>query len=256
MKKIYSALLRINKVRSLISFFQAFFYIKILRNKPKQFIGDSTNISDKTISSNMRIIHEDGSLPEHPSEKFLFNIGLNQGNPKSDMIIEPVNSILASKICDKEMIKVLSIGPRSMGEILNIQSHGYPYKNIYAIDLFSISKKIQIGDIHNLPYQDNFFDVVFCGWVIAYSENKKLAVSEICRVLKPGGLFSIGVSYSPETNDEQINKRGYLVGTKDRLNDSYEIQDLFDDMIDKVYFRTCPEDLKKHSQIIITGSVK
>ena len=33
--------------------------------------------------------------------------------------------------------------------------------------LSKISKKIQIGDIDNLPYQDNFFDVVFCSMEIA-----------------------------------------------------------------------------------------
>ena len=176
MKKIYFSLLRINRLRSLISFFLAFIYLKILRRKPKLFSGDSSNISKKTLSSNMRIINENGNLPSHPTEKFLFNIGLNQGNPKSNMIIEPVNSILASKIYDKEKLKVLSIGPRSMGEILNIQSHGYEYKNIYAIDLFSISKKIKIGDIHDIPYSDDFFDIVFCGWVIAYSENKIIRI--------------------------------------------------------------------------------
>ena len=256
MKKIYFSLLRINKLRSLISFILAFIYLKILRKKPKIFLGDTSNISNKTLSSNMRIINENGSLPKHPTEKFLFNIGLNQGNPKSNMIIEPINSISASKIYNKEKLKVLSIGPRSMGEILNIQSHGYDYKNIYAIDLFSISKKIKIGDIHDIPYSDDFFDIVFCGWVLAYSENKKLAVREICRVLKSGGLFSIGVSYSPVSNDEQISKRGYLVGSKDRLRDSSEIEDLFDDKIDEIYFRTNPKNLSEHSQIIITGSIK
>ncbi|MAZ46358.1 MAG: hypothetical protein CMM98_02125 [Rickettsiales bacterium] len=255
-RKFYKLFLRINALRNLISFTKAFFYLKILRKKPKIYNGNKENISSKTISSNMRVVHEEGKLPEHPTERFLFNIGLNQGNPKSDMIIEPVNSVLSSKLIPKERVKVLSIGPRSLGEILNIQSHGYEYKNISAIDLFSISSKINIGDIHNIPYEDDKFDVIFCGWVIAYSENKKLACSEIVRVLKPGGIFSIGVSYSPITNEEQIKKRGYLIGTKDRIINTQEIKDLFENSINQIYFETNPENKDLHSQIILTGSVK
>jgi SAM-dependent methyltransferase len=255
-KKIYLIFLRINSLRSIISFVKAFVYLQVLRKKPKIFNGDDKNISDKTVASNMRIIHEDGTLPEHPTSKFLFNIGLNQGNPKSDMLIEPVNAVLSSRISAKIDAEVLSIGPRSLGEVLNIQSHGYQYKKIKAVDLFSISSKIDVGDIHNLPYADNSFDVVFCGWVIAYSENKKLAASEITRVLKPGGIFSIGVSYSPKTNEEQILQRGYLVGSEDRLESTAQILELFEDNVGRIYFETNPEDLGKHSQIICTGSVK
>jgi len=256
LKKMYVIFLRINSLRSGISFIKAFIYLQVLRKKPRVFSGDDNNISNKTIASNMRIIHEDGTLPEHPTSKTFFNIGLNQGNPKSDMIIEPVNSVLSSRLSKKIDAKVLTIGPRSLGEVLNIQSHGYQYKNIKAVDLFSISSKIDIGDIHNLPYDDNSFDVVFCGWVVAYSENKKLAVSEIARVLKPNGIFSIGVSYSPKTNEEQIRERGYLIGSEDRLENTAQILELFEDNVKNIYFETNPEDLRKHSQIICTGSVK
>jgi hypothetical protein len=255
-KKIYSTSLRINLLRSSIAFLKAFFYLKILRKQPRVFHGDDKNISENTLTSNMRIISEKSDLPKHPTSKFIFNIGLNQGNPKSDMIIEPVNAVLSSKIRKKMDVKVLTVGPRSLGEVLNIQAHGYQYKNISAIDLFSISSKIDVGDIHSLPYADNSFDVVLCGWVIAYSENKKLAASEIARVLKPGGIFSIGVSYSPQTNAEQIQARGYLIGSEDRLEKAVDVFDLFEDNLDKIYFQTNPEDAEKHSQIICTGSIK
>ena len=137
--KIYVIFLRINSLRSLIAFIKSFVYLKILKKKTKIFSGNDSNISSKTVSSNMRIIHEEGNLPEHPTEKFIFNIGMNQGNPKSDMIIEPVNAILSSRLSKKNEMQVLSIGPRSLGEVLNIQSHGYSYNNIKAVDLFSIS---------------------------------------------------------------------------------------------------------------------
>ena len=43
-----------------------------------------------------------------------------------------------------------------------------------------------------LPYDDNSFDMVFSNFVIEYIPDKEMFVSEIYRVLKPGGKFYIG----------------------------------------------------------------
>ncbi len=39
--------------------------------------------------------------------------------------------------------------------------------------------------------EDNTFDVVFCHNVLEYIEDKEAVVKELCRVLKPGGMFSV-----------------------------------------------------------------
>jgi SAM-dependent methyltransferase len=44
-----------------------------------------------------------------------------------------------------------------------------------------------IGDIHNLPFAENTQDAIVCLAVLEHVENPFLAVSEIYRVLKPGG---------------------------------------------------------------------
>jgi len=44
------------------------------------------------------------------------------------------------------------------------------------------------ADIHNLPFTDNTFDVVFCNHVLEHIEGDKKAMQELFRVLKPGGF--------------------------------------------------------------------
>ncbi len=41
-------------------------------------------------------------------------------------------------------------------------SHGL---NIRGLDLFSCSPRIDVGDMHDMRYADNSFDVIFLGWV-------------------------------------------------------------------------------------------
>lgn len=49
-----------------------------------------------------------------------------------------------------------------------------------------------IGDISYLSdIADNFFDVVICHNVLEYVDNKEQVISELYRVLKPGGVLSI-----------------------------------------------------------------
>ena len=58
--------------------------------------------------------------------------------------------------------------------------------NISDIDLFSYSPLVKLMDIHNLNFEDNYFDIVYAAWVIAYSDNKSKAISEMERVKKKG----------------------------------------------------------------------
>lgn len=48
-------------------------------------------------------------------------------------------------------------------------------------------------NVLNLSFPDNKFDVVFCNAVIQYLSNYELAVSEMLRVLKPGGRIILSV---------------------------------------------------------------
>jgi len=47
-----------------------------------------------------------------------------------------------------------------------------------------------LGDINKLPFEDDSFDVVFSGGVLEYFENYEIPISEMIRVLRPGGVFA------------------------------------------------------------------
>ena len=49
------------------------------------------------------------------------------------------------------------------------------------------------GDIKSLPFEDNLYDAVICSEVLEHLESLDDAVSEIVRVLKPGGVLAVSV---------------------------------------------------------------
>ena len=49
------------------------------------------------------------------------------------------------------------------------------------------------GSLLNLPFENTFFDAVLCNHVLEHIENADRALSEIFRVLKPGGSLIVGV---------------------------------------------------------------
>ena len=57
----------------------------------------------------------------------------------------------------------------------------------------------QQGSVYQLPYKENFFDLIICSEVLEHLEDYHAAIDEIYRVLKPGGKFLSSVpSYWPE----------------------------------------------------------
>ena len=59
-------------------------------------------------------------------------------------------------------------------------------------------------DAESLPYDDNSFDIVISGMVFGLFPNQGKAVSEMFRVLRPGGLISLG-AHGPEHYWEAID---------------------------------------------------
>jgi ubiquinone/menaquinone biosynthesis C-methylase UbiE len=53
--------------------------------------------------------------------------------------------------------------------------------------------EIVVGDAESMPFQDNYFDVVFMTETFAYIQDRPKALSEVWRVLKHGGVFIVTV---------------------------------------------------------------
>jgi ubiquinone/menaquinone biosynthesis C-methylase UbiE len=94
--------------------------------------------------------------------------------------------------------KILDVGC-GYTSVLNL----LPKSERYGIDIvinglkrnFSLSKEIRWinGTAENLPFENNFFDIVFCANGIDHFDNPRKALLEIKRVLKNKGLFILTV---------------------------------------------------------------
>lgn len=57
--------------------------------------------------------------------------------------------------------------------------------------LRNLSSKLNVGDAEDLRFPDAFFDVVYSWGVLHHTPNTQKAISEVHRVLKPGGIARI-----------------------------------------------------------------
>jgi SAM-dependent methyltransferase len=60
-------------------------------------------------------------------------------------------------------------------------------ENYITADIESPLAKIKL-DVHDMPFPEGSFDVVFCNHVLEHVKDDLLAMKEIYRVLKPGGF--------------------------------------------------------------------
>jgi ubiquinone/menaquinone biosynthesis C-methylase UbiE len=96
-----------------------------------------------------------------------------------------------------------------------------------------------------IPYQDNIFDKVFCNNVVYFWQNPEKDLSEILRVLKPGGKFFAGIRtketmlklpftrygftmYSPQEFEEVLKQNhfkntGYALHTEEEVEFNGEL---------------------------------
>ena len=54
-------------------------------------------------------------------------------------------------------------------------------------DTEEVKKRVsfKVGSAYDIPFEENFFDLVMCGGATSFMDNKNKAVSEYFRVLKP-----------------------------------------------------------------------
>lgn len=89
--------------------------------------------------------------------------------------------------------KVLHVAPEQCfyGRFKKLKNLDYT-----TADLVSPIADIHM-DIHDIPFEENTFDVVFCNHVLEHVNDDQQCMRELCRVLKPGGMAIMQVPYIP-----------------------------------------------------------
>jgi SAM-dependent methyltransferase len=236
LKFIARKLLSVGKIRNNFCFLRAFYFCKI-KNEMKNFEEVTDETWKNTLDSNKRIVfNKNINLPKKTSLKSVFAVGRSLAGGSTNLLLQAIKKKYNKS--ELKNLKVLSIGPRAEGEIFNIFAHGFELNNITGLDLFSYSPYIKLGDMHNLEFNNEEFDIVLMGWCLAYSNNKKKALLEVKRVMSKNGLLVIGYSVNKKmTDQDQINKRGYLIRSPyNQINNMENLDDLANSIDLKMFY--------------------
>lgn len=94
-------------------------------------------------------------------------------------------------------LKVLHIAP----ELCFLKMfNSMPNIDYITADLESPWAKVKM-DVHAIPFEDNTFDVIFCNHLLEHVDDDKRALSEMYRVMKPGGW---GIMQSPVNETREV----------------------------------------------------
>jgi SAM-dependent methyltransferase len=158
-------------------------------------------------------------------------------SPRMELLIRPL-SVIESLAKDA---RILIIGPRNEYDLLLLAAHGFSLGHIRGLDLISYSPWIDLGDMHAMPYADNSWDAVLCGWTLSYSATPNKAAAEILRIVRDGGMVAIGVEYSTLNESDEKALGGYAIQERNRLaervNSVDQILELFAPHVKEVFFR-------------------
>lgn len=128
----------------------------------------------------------------------------NYNNPNDFFKFAEINpTVLAIKPYIKEGMSILEVGSGT-GELISYLQFTFPKIKTFGLDFSSVSisnstmnsQKFNIpvafaeGDIQNMSFPDNTFDIVYGDQVLAHLSNVNGALREIYRVTKVGGIVA------------------------------------------------------------------
>ncbi len=154
---------------------------------------------------------------------------------RPSQLIDPLSCIDYVRV-HREFLKVLTVGPRTEAEIIALVMAGFVPANIRGLDLISYSEFVDLGDMHDMPFDDDSFDVVILGWVLGYSNDNPRVIKEVLPIAKPGAYIAIGHEYNPIPKAERDKGHKYDF-TGPRFDHTDEMLAFFGKDVDNVVFR-------------------
>ena len=107
-----------------------------------------------------------------------------QSELDSDSSVKQIKSVKLRDTETSSVLKVLHFAPEQAFYKLFRNQKNIEYT---TTDLFSPLADVK-ADICNLPFPDNSYDMILCNHVLEHIPNDKLAMQELYRVMKPGGM--------------------------------------------------------------------
>ena len=169
----YYELLKLDSLRNLYCRLRYHF----LKEKTKTFEQLKSSVGSDTLSHNMDALKNSAAF------------GMSN---RMSLLLYPIAAVLRLR----KDAQVLIVGPRTEDDIFWAQALGL--RNTRGLDLFSYSDMIDLGDIHGTTFANGQFDAVILGWVISYSSDPEIIISECKRIVKPGGYIAFGIESNPE----------------------------------------------------------
>ena len=123
-----------------------------------------------------------------------------------EQVCAPLFEAMLNATIVREGTRFLDIGCGSGGSSLLASRRGADVTGIDAASaMLSIAKKrvpsgdFRVGDMENLPFDDNHFDVVFAANSIQFADDSSNALREFKRVCRPKGYIVVGLFGEPHT---------------------------------------------------------
>lgn len=133
---------------------------------------------------------------------------------------------------NKAQQEILSVGCRDILEIGAIKKR-FKSAKVTGIDLFSSSKEIVVGDMHNLPFSDSRFDSIVMVHSLEHSINPEKALLEAMRCLKIEGLLAIEIPVRYEISKSDIVDFKDIAVFIDKFPNNKQIRVIYSKEIDR-----------------------